>query len=176
MAGLRAYQLLSFLAWPFFWALLLRRRLVGKELAYRVRERRGIATKVRGKGFLIWFHGASVGETLSILPLATYMLERFPQVELLITSGTLASANLIQSRLPDRAQHQFLPLDHPLWVDRFLQTWRPDVGIWAESEIWPNLIRRCQGLNIPLHLVNARLSDHNRTHNPTYSPLHLPLG
>lgn len=159
MTPARAYFLLTLLFWPVFWVLLIRRRWTGKELAFRIRERRGVATKARPEGGLIWFHGASVGETLSILPLANHLLEEFPEAELLITSGTLASANLIEARLPARAQHQFLPFDHPFWVDRFLQTWQPDVGIWAESEIWPNLIRRCKALGIPLHLVNARLSN-----------------
>lgn len=158
MLDFRVYHLLSWLAWPLFWLLLLRRRWIGKELAFRMRERRGVATKSRPDGPLIWFHGASIGETLSILPLAEHLLAEFPDAEVVITSGTLASADLIASRLPARARHQFLPLDHPLWVDRFLRSWRPDVGIWAESEIWPNLVRQSRNLGIPLHLVNARLS------------------
>lgn len=159
MTGFRAYQVLTRALWPIFWLFLLRRLWIGKELPFRVRERRGIATKLRGEGRLIWFHGASIGETLSILPLANHMAEEFPNAELLITSGTITSANLIANRLPERAQHQFLPLDHPAWVDRFLRYWQPDVGIWAESEIWPNLVQRCRQMDIPLHLVNARLSD-----------------
>ena len=159
MTSARLYYLLTLFLWPVFWFLILRRRVLGKERAFRVRERRGLATKPRPAGSLIWFHGASVGETLSILPLAHCLLDQFPKAELLITSGTLASANLIEARLSARTQHQFLPFDHPFWVNRFLRTWRPDVGIWAESEIWPNLIRRCKALGIPLHLMNARLSN-----------------
>ncbi len=158
MTWLRLYFLVTWLAWPLLYFLLLRRRWRGKELPFRMRERRGIATKQRTGGRLIWFHGASIGETLSILPLANLILEAHPRAEALITSGTLASANLIADRLPARAQHQFLPLDHPRWVRRFLRTWRPSVGIWAESEVWPNLVRQCHGQGIPLHLVNARLS------------------
>ena len=158
MTWLRLYSWVTWLALPLFYLLLLRRRWMGKELPFRMRERRGIATKQRADGPLIWFHGASIGETLSILPLATLILEAHPRAEALITSGTLASANLIADRLPARAQHQFLPLDHPYWVQRFLRTWRPSVGIWAESEVWPNLVRQCQAQGIPLHLVNARLS------------------
>ena len=158
MAGIWLYQALTFLAWPLFHLMLLRRRWQGKEEAYRVRERRGIATRPRPKGKLIWFHGASVGETLSILPLAEHLLDKFPRANVLITSGTVASANLIANRLPDRGVHQFLPMDHPFWVERFLETWRPNVAIWAESEIWPNMVLACAGRGVPLHLVNARLS------------------
>lgn len=159
MLTLRLYQLLTFILWPIFRVWLWRRLWVGKEVRFRIRERRGLATLDRPEGPLIWFHGASVGETLSILPLANHFLEMFPRAELLITSGTITSANLIASRLPERARHQFLPLDHPLWVERFLDTWQPDVGIWAESEIWPNLVMTCKNKGIPLHLINARLSD-----------------
>ena len=158
MVSLRLYQALTLLAWPLFHLLLLRRRWRGKEAAYRVRERRAIATRQRAEGRLIWFHGASVGETLSILPLAQHLLRMFPRAHVLITSGTLTSAQLIAHRLPERAVHQFLPLDHPAWVERFLDTWRPDVGIWAESEVWPNMVWACAQRGVPLHLVNARLS------------------
>ncbi len=159
MITLWLYSIVTWLFWPFFHLLLIRRRLIQKELPFRVRERRGIATKRRANAPLIWFHGASIGETLSILPLVQLLLSSYPKAEALITSGTIASANLIETRLPERAQHQFLPLDHPVWVQRFLDSWRPDVGVWAESEVWPNLLQQCKLRGVPIHLVNGRLSD-----------------
>ena len=92
----------------------------------------------RPEGPLVWLHGASVGETLSLLPL----IERLTQggLNALVTSGTLTSARLMASRLPPRALHQFVPLDTPAFFRRFFAHWRPDLGLVAESEIWPNMI------------------------------------
>ena len=107
------------------------------------------------EGPLVWLHGASVGETVSLLPL----VERLTQAGLhaLVTSGTLTSARLMARRLPPRALHQFAPLDAPVFFRRFFAHWRPDLGLIAESEIWPNMIG--EAARTPLAMVNARMSE-----------------
>ncbi|WP_170558522.1 3-deoxy-D-manno-octulosonic acid transferase [Ruegeria atlantica] len=125
----------------------------------RQQERLGHATQARPKGQLIWFHAASVGETLSVISLIKRLGERLPNAEFLITSGTPTSAALIEKRMPPRARHQYPPLDTAGAVRRFLDHWQPDAGVFVESEIWPRLIVEASRRNVPLALLNARLSD-----------------
>lgn len=125
----------------------------------RMHERLGNASERRPAGRLIWFHAASVGESLSVLTLITRMGERLGDAEFLITSGTATSAALIARRLPPRTRHQFLPLDAPGPVRRFYDHWRPDAGIFVESELWPVILCEGHRRGIPLALLNARLSE-----------------
>jgi len=125
----------------------------------RIDERKGHATQPRPDGDLIWFHAASVGESLSVLTLITRMGERLPDAHFLITSGTATSADLIARRLPPRTQHQFAPLDAPGPVTRFYDHWRPQAGIFVESELWPLLLTTGHARGTRLALLNARLSD-----------------
>jgi 3-deoxy-D-manno-octulosonic-acid transferase len=124
----------------------------------RVRERLGHATLARPEGPLIWFHAASVGESLSILSLITRLGELHPQVSFLITSGTATSAQLIAQRMPPRCQHQFAPLDAGGVLDRFLSHWHPTGAVIVESELWPQTIVKTHATGIPMVLLNARLS------------------
>jgi 3-deoxy-D-manno-octulosonic-acid transferase len=134
----------------------------GKEVAARLPERRGEGA-ARPPGRLLWLHAASVGETLSLLPLLDALAARAPDLGLLVTTGTVTSAELLARRLPaalaGRIHHRFAPLDVPRWVERFLAGWRPDAGALVESELWPNLIRAARRRRLPLALVNARLSE-----------------
>lgn len=145
----------------------------GKEFSARLPERRGIAALPRPGGRLLWLHGASVGETQSVLPLLARLHDARPDLAVLLTSGTATSARLIARRLggaaaaaeetgalPDApwARHQFLPLDHPGWVARFLDHWRPDLALLVESELWPNLLAAVAARRIPSALLNARMS------------------
>jgi 3-deoxy-D-manno-octulosonic-acid transferase len=137
--------------------LLLWRERQGKEDRARLRERRGWPSLDRPEGHLAWLHGASVGETLSLMPVVEQLMQR--GLEVLITSGTRTSADLIARRLPPGAMHQFVPLDVPRYVRRFLDYWQPDLVLFAESEIWPNIITELERRRIPLILVNGRLSE-----------------
>ncbi|WP_170409295.1 3-deoxy-D-manno-octulosonic acid transferase [Ruegeria atlantica] len=125
----------------------------------RQQERLGHASQPRPDGQLIWFHAASVGETLSVISLIKRLGERLPDAQFLITSGTPTSAALIEKRMPPRARHQYPPLDTAAPVKRFLEHWRPNAGVFVESEIWPRLIVEASRRDIPLALLNARLSD-----------------
>jgi 3-deoxy-D-manno-octulosonic-acid transferase len=140
----------------------LRRRLrQGKEEPGRLPEREGYGA-ARPEGQLVWLHAASVGETLAILPLLEALAVRDPALRLLVTTGTVTSARLLRQRLPDalsaRVIHRYAPLDVPAWVARFLDSWRPDLACFVESELWPNLLGACSARGIPLALLNARMS------------------
>ena len=130
----------------------------GKEDPARRHERLGISRTKRPEGPLVWLHAASVGETNAILPVIAGLEAARPSVTCLLTTGTTTSAKLAASRLSDRAIHQFVPLDSPRFVDRFLNHWNPGLAVFTESEIWPNLITRSADRNVPLVLVNARMS------------------
>ncbi|WP_431281363.1 3-deoxy-D-manno-octulosonic acid transferase [Humitalea sp. 24SJ18S-53] len=156
-----AWRIATRVASPLLPLFLARRVRRGKEIAARLPERQGHGAD-RPPGRLVWLHAASVGESQSLLPLLTALARRAPDLHFLVTTGTVTSAALLAERLPPalaaRTRHRFVPLDVPAWVARFLDTWRPDAGIFVESELWPNLIAAATARNIPLGLVNARLS------------------
>lgn len=137
---------------------LAQRRRCGKEDGARLRERRGKPGLPRPPGPLLWVHAASIGEATTMLRLIERLLETRPGLEILITTGTVSSARLLAARLPERARHQFVPVDLPHWVGRFLDHWRPDLAFWVESELWPNLVLATRARGIPMLLVNGRLS------------------
>ncbi len=137
--------------------LLLRRRLKrGKEDPNRIAERRGRASRPRPPGTLVWLHGASLGEGLALLPVVDALVDRGATV--LITTGTVNSARVLADRLPPGVIHQFVPLDLPGFMRRFLDHWRPALVLLAESELWPNLLAEVARRRTPLALVNARMS------------------
>ena len=153
------YRMATIIAGPFVGLYLGRRRAAGKEDPMRYPERLGHAGVKRPAGSLIWIHAASVGESLSALPLVERLLERRPNLHMLVTTGTVTSARLMAERLPDRALHQYVPVDRPGAVACFLDHWRPDLALWTESEFWPNLVADTQARGIAMVLVNGRMSD-----------------
>lgn len=128
----------------------------GRRDPARARERLGHAGLARPGGRLVWLNAVSVGETQSALPLVRALRARGVQV--LLTTTTATSATLAAARLPEGALHQFAPIDLPGPVRRFLDHWRPDAGVFVESDLWPRLILSARARGIPLALVNARLS------------------
>jgi 3-deoxy-D-manno-octulosonic-acid transferase len=159
MIAATAYRLATRVLGPVAPLILARRVAGGKEDAARLGERWGRTDQARGAGPLIWLHAASVGESLSLLPVMERLLARLDRAQVLVTTGTVTSAHLLARRLPSgRARHQFLPLDHPAAVARFLDHWRPDLALWVESEFWPNLLLETHRRGIPMALLNGRLS------------------
>lgn len=139
--------------------LLLQSRLRrGKEDAARLNERLGRPALPRPAGPLVWLHAASVGESLSVLPLIARLRRDRPVLSVLVTTGTVTSAELMAERLPDGAFHQFAPVDLPDAVDSFLDHWRPDFVLWIESELWPTTLRTLRARQVPVVLVNGRMS------------------
>jgi len=161
---LNTYRFLITLIRPFLHVYLRLRVLRGKEDTSRLEERFGKASKPRPDGMLLWLHGASVGETVSSLALARALLKHAPEATILITSGTVTSAVMVEERvrqmaLEDRIIHQFIPLDVPRWIRRFLGHWQPDTAIILETEIWPSLIAETDDAGIPVILASAQFSD-----------------
>ncbi|MEZ5787860.1 MAG: 3-deoxy-D-manno-octulosonic acid transferase [Xanthobacteraceae bacterium] len=151
------YRLLATALTPLAGAMLARRLARGKEHPTRILERRGAAGVPRPEGPLVWIHGASVGELVAALPIVERLRAReFP---VLVTSGTVTSAALASQRLPENVIHQFAPLDSPVFVRRFLDHWQPDLALFVESDLWPNLIFGTTQRRIPLILLNGRMSE-----------------
>jgi len=142
---------------PLTW-LLNARLKKGKEDEARLNERMGAPLKPRPDGKLIWIHAASVGEAQSALILID-KLSNVSDASIMVTSGTRTSAELMVKRLPANAFHQYMPLDHPEWINRFLYHWKPNAALWIESELWPNTLSAIEERAIPTALINARLSD-----------------
>lgn len=157
--ALAAYRLLTRLVEPFAPRVLDARVKVGKEDAARVDERLGIPGAPRPQGDLVWLHGVSVGETLSLLPVVERLRERRPDLAVLVTSGTTTAAALLARRLPKGVLHQFAPVDAPGAVNAFLDHWRPSTAVFVESELWPNLILEAQARGVRLMLASARITD-----------------
>lgn len=141
----------------------------GKEIQKRLPERMGVASLSRKSGSLIHFHAASVGEVISIFPIITELYKIDQEQNFLITTGTVTSFHIVQQHfanhpeLSDHIQHQFVPLDVPHWVERFVSYWQPSLSVIVESELWPNLIHAFYKHHVPIALMNGRLSDRSFT-------------
>src|SRR5919197_1955100 len=154
---LHAYRLLTAAATPLAPVLMSHRLKRGKELAARLNERYGESDVARPSGPLVWVHGASVGELVSVIPLIERISEK--GLAVLCTSGTVTSANLAEQRLPKGVIHQFVMLDTPRFVKRFFDHWQPDLALFVESDLWPNLIMTSAERGVPLILINGRVSE-----------------
>ena len=157
--ALRTYRLISAAVMPIVPLLLARRVKRGKEDRERVSERRGEASLPRPDGALIWLHAASVGELASVLPLIERISSR--GVNVLVTTGTVTSGGLAEQRLPRGVVHQYVPVDVPYYVRRFLGHWQPDLVLFVESDLWPNIMIETSQRGVPMLLVNARLSENS---------------
>lgn len=155
--ALASYKLAGLAAYPLLGPYLSYRAAKGKEDRARRLERFGFPSLERPSGPLVWFHAASVGETSAVIPLIREMRRR--DIWVVLTTGTITSAHLADTRLGDDVLHQYVPLDLKPAIDRFLDYWQPDVAIIAESEIWPVTIMGLGERHIPQILVNARMSD-----------------
>lgn len=155
--------------WLYGWAarglgliapLALRRRLKrGKEDPARWRDKLAETAVPRPDGRLVWLHAVGLGEVMALRGLILEMAAVAPDLSFLITSTARSSAEVVAANLPPRAIHQFLPLDAPRFVARFLDHWRPDLSVWSEQDLWPNFVCEAYARGIPLALVNARMND-----------------
>ncbi|MFQ5773406.1 MAG: 3-deoxy-D-manno-octulosonic acid transferase [Kiloniellaceae bacterium] len=158
MSAFAFYRWLSVAATPLVRRHLRRRCARGREEPGRLGERLGHAGVERPPGPLVWIHGASVGESLSALPLIQRMRSGWPGLNILMTTGTVTSAKLMAERLPAGVIHQYVPVDVSAAVGRFLAYWRPALGLVIESEFWPNLLLGARARGVELVLVNGRIS------------------
>lgn len=152
------YRALGRLATPLIHRQLRRRLQAGKEDPARLAERLGHARLPRPSGALLWIHAASVGESLSVLPLIERIRASRPAIRILLTTGTVTSARLLADRLPEAVLHQFAPIDTSAAMARFLDHWRPNGALFVESELWPVTLLELDRRGIPRALVNGRMS------------------
>ena len=153
------YRLLTDLGAPFIGVYLRRRRAAGREDAERFDERFGHPSRPRPAGRLIWCHGASVGEAMSLLLLIEKLHDVYPDISVLLTTGTVTAARMMSARLPPYAVHQYVPIDRAPCVARFLAHWKPTLAIRIESELWPNTLAGLRDRSISTVLLNARMSE-----------------
>jgi 3-deoxy-D-manno-octulosonic-acid transferase len=162
--SLRVPFALTFYGWMtgafagFLPGILQRRAAKGKEDPARINERLGTAPIARPDGTLVWLHGASVGESLVALSVAEHMRAVCPDLKFLFTSGTKTSADLLAKRLQPDDLHRYVPVDLPKATRAFIAGWRPDLAVFVEGEIWPNLIRATREAGIKTALINARMT------------------
>jgi len=138
---------------------LLRRARQGREDSSRLHERWGVSHLTRPPGQLIWAHGASVGEVTALLPLLRRLQEKQPGLHVLLTSGTVTSATIVARQDWPGLIHQYVPLDLPVAIDRFLAHWQPDLVLWSESDLWPGILSGLRIRGIPSLLLQARMSE-----------------
>ncbi|MEI4481674.1 MULTISPECIES: lipid IV(A) 3-deoxy-D-manno-octulosonic acid transferase [unclassified Phyllobacterium] len=155
--ALSTYRWAGAIIFPVVGAYVAFRASKGKEERGRQGERYGVASVARPSGPLVWVHAASVGETSAVTPLVEAIVEM--GIHVVLTTGTVTSAKMVQDRLGDRVIHQYVPLDLKPAVDRFLTHWQPDLAVICESEIWPMTILELGTRRVPQVLVNGRLSD-----------------
>ncbi|TFW12622.1 3-deoxy-D-manno-octulosonic acid transferase [Brevundimonas intermedia] len=154
-----AYRLATRALEPLAPRLLDARARRGKEDPVRVDERMGFTRTERPAGDLVWLHGVSVGESLSLLPVVERLVKARPDLTVLVTSSTVTSAQILAQRLPKGVIHQYAPVDAPGVVERFLDHWRPGLAVFVESEIWPNLLLEAHRRGVKLALVSARITE-----------------
>ena len=155
------YILFTYLFYPFAPIYLYFRKLRKKEDSTRYKEKLSKINTLRDEGFLIWIHVASVGEAMSTLPLIENFIQEKKIKKILLTSITLSSGKILEKRYKKNSKvvHQFLPFDVPVLTNKFLEHWKPNLSIFIDSEIWPNLITQISKKKIPLLLLNARITE-----------------
>ena len=152
------YRMLTNLVFVFSPIIILIRLLKKKEHPVRFREKFGFYSKKRINGKLIWIHGASVGEILSVIPLIEKLENNKKIKQILITSNTLSSSKVLSSLKLKKTIHQFFPIDTNYHSQKFLNYWGPSSAFFIDSEIWPNMITNVKKKSIPLILINARIT------------------
>ncbi len=152
------YQIISIIFSPLIDLYLILRKFNKKEDPIRFSERFGYSKIKKPENNLFWLHCASVGESKMALTLAQFIVDKLPNINVLITSGTLTSATQIVNNLPKRTIHQYVPIDKFFTVKRFINHWQPNLAIFFESELWPNLITQAKKSGCLMILVNARIS------------------
>lgn len=154
----KTYRIITSTISPLIGVWLRIRLMRGKESKTRFRERFGYSSTARPKGTLVWLHAASVGEANSVLLFIEQLQSRFSDINILLTTGTVTSAQLIQKRNLKNIIHQFVPVDTPEATNRFLRHWRPDIAFWVESELWPNLVINAKARGCFMLIINGRMS------------------
>lgn len=156
---LSLYRYVSYIVIPCVRLYVYLRSTQGKEDKKRIHERWGLSHHPQSHQKRIWLHGVSVGESISLLTLIHHLAERYPHAHILLTTSTYTAAQVVIPKLPHNATHAFMPLDIWPWVMRFLTHWNPNLAVFTESEVWPNMVNACKTQSIPIYLINGRLTE-----------------
>jgi 3-deoxy-D-manno-octulosonic-acid transferase len=155
----RVYRILTWLGCPLISIAIKAKYAHRQQADGRLSERFGYHTAERPPGRLVWFHGVSVGETISAIPIVEAIRAGYPHTTILFTTGTETAAEALLQRTSGGIIHQFVPVDMPQAVQRFLNYWRPNLALFVESELWPNLITQTARRGVSMALLNARISE-----------------
>ena len=158
------YQTLISIALFFSPIIIIYRTFKNKENKFSIKEKFSFPSKKRGNGNLIWFHGSSVGEIISVIPIIRKYEKNKNIKQILITSSTLSSSKILKNLNLKKTVHQFYPIDHFFFSNKFLNYWQPSTAIFLESEIWPSMFRSIKRNKIPLILLNARITQKTFNH------------
>jgi 3-deoxy-D-manno-octulosonic-acid transferase len=158
---LKLYKFVTWFFGPLIELYLLKRKFTGKEDSDRFYERKGKTNFKRPAGKIVWFHAASVGESISIVPIIQHLKQQYKNLNFLVTTGTVTSSKILETRLPKGVIHQYVPIDRQVCVQSFLNHWQPDLALFVESELWPNLLLETQKTGCTLLQINARISAHS---------------
>ena len=171
----QVYTLAFYLLLPIYFVRLFLKGINNKEYLSRWPERLGIAKNTPSEEKnLIWVHAVSVGEVNASIPLLRRLKEDYEDIEILVTTTTPTGSKLILERLGSSIQHQYLPVDIPICINKFLNVWQPKFLILLETEIWPNLLYCCKERGICTALVNARLSEKSQLNYEKFISLMRP--
>jgi len=160
---------------PAYFIRLTWRGIGNKKYLQRWGERLGIANVRPTKDkSIIWVHAVSVGEVNASIPLLRTLMEECPWAEFLVTTSTPTGSDILISKLGNKVKHQYVPIDIPICINLFINTWKPKALILLETEIWPNIIHCCKKKGIVTALVNARLSEKSKSKYLRFNSLIQP--
>ena len=152
------YRLLINIVTVFSPIIILIRLIKKKEHPIRFKEKLCFFSKPKKIGKLVWFHGASVGEILSVIPLIEKLEKNKEITQILVTSNTLSSSKILTNLKFKKTLHQFFPIDSNYHSKKFINYWKPEIAIFIDSEVWPNMIMNLKKKSVPLVLLNARIT------------------
>lgn len=155
----KTFKMLGVISAPFVNLYIKRRISAGLEDENRFNERFGIPSKERPNGKLVWIHAVSVGEMLSVIPIIKQIKSENDNITVLLTTTTLTAAKQVEEKLKDLVIHQYMPFDVTKWISRFVKYWKPSLVLFVESELWPNTLYYLHENNIPVYLLNVRISN-----------------
>ena len=155
----RIYSFILYLIVPFVVLRLFWLGFRNPDYRRRWKERFGFPDKITSHDKLIWLHAVSVGEVQASRPLVNGLLEEYPDYKILITTMTPTGADSVKQYFGDSVTHLYLPYDLPVSVKHFISIIEPSILIVMETELWPNLFHYCHEKNIPIIVVNARMSE-----------------
>ena len=160
---------------PAYFIRLTWRGIGNKKYLQRWGERLGIANVRPTKDkSIVWVHAVSVGEVNASIPLLRTLMEEYPGAEFLVTTSTPTGSDILLSKLGNKVKHQYVPIDIPICINLFINTWKPKALILLETEIWPNVIHCCKKQGIITALVNARLSEKSKSKYLRFNSLIQP--